>query len=94
VVESGSEAMAAKVQDWCVNYLAKSLNRPINLIDPNAKFARLGVDSASSVFFLMDLEEWLAVELPPDLVFEHPTIAQLARFIAKHCDSEIARGRG
>jgi acyl carrier protein len=93
-IEPDLEVMAAKVQDWCVSYLAKSLNRPTKLIDPNAKFARLGVDSASSVFFLMDLEEWLAVELPPNVVFEHQTIAQLARYVAKHYCTEAARGRG
>jgi acyl carrier protein len=94
LIEPDLEAMAAKIQDWCVSYLSKSLNRPTKLIDPNAKLTRLGVDSASSVFFLMDLEEWLAVELPPNVVFEHPTIARLARYVAKHYYNEAARGRG
>jgi acyl carrier protein len=84
----------ADVRDWCIAYLAKSLNLPAELIDPNTKFARFGIDSATSVFLLMELEEWLAIELPTDIVFEHPTIAQLARYIAKYRASEAARGHG
>jgi acyl carrier protein len=70
------------IRDWCVAYLAKSLNRPAGLINPDVKFARLGIDSAASVFFLVDLEEWLNIELPAETLIEHPTINKLARHLA------------
>jgi len=70
------------IRDWCIVHLAKLLDQSPEKIDPDAKFARLGLDSAKSVFFLMDLEEWLAIELPTDTVFEHSSIAKLARYIA------------
>jgi len=60
------------------------LNLPTAVIDPNAKFARLGVDSAASVSFVMELEEWLAIELPISIVFEFPTIARLSRRVAEY----------
>jgi acyl carrier protein len=85
--------MESEIRDRCTNYLAKLLNRPAKLIDPHAKFARLGVDSAKSVFLLMELEEWLAIELPTDIIFEYPTIAQLAQHIARYRASETAHGR-
>jgi acyl carrier protein len=72
----------ASIRDWCVAYLAKSLNRSAGLINPDAKFARLGVDSAASVFFLVDLEEWLSIDLPAETLTEHPTINKLARHLA------------
>jgi hypothetical protein len=34
-----------------------------------------------SVIFLLDLEEWLGLALSSDLVFEHPSIADLARHL-------------
>jgi len=40
----------SEICDWCVAYLAKSLKLPPERIDPQAKFARLGLDSAASVF--------------------------------------------
>jgi acyl carrier protein len=74
-------------------YLAKTFKTPVDRIRPHAKFARLGMDSAASVFFLVELEEWLGVELPAEIVFEHPTPAELARCVAEHHMSESgARG--
>ena len=70
------------IRDWCVAYLARTFKLPPQRVDPQAKFARLGMDSAASVFFIVELEEWLGVELSTDIVFEHQTPAALARYIA------------
>ena len=75
-------------------YLARTFKTPVDRIRPHAKFARLGMDSAASVFFLMELEEWLGVELPTEVVFEYRTPAALARYIAeRHMSESSARGR-
>jgi acyl carrier protein len=66
-----------------VQYLARTLDLPQETVDPDAKFARLGLDSANSVYLIVELEDWLGLELTPDLVFEHPTIAELARHLAE-----------
>jgi acyl carrier protein len=70
---------------WCVAYLAKSLNLAPERIDPQAKFARLGLDSAASVFLVSDLEEWLGLDLSVELIFQHQTPAALARYLAARC---------
>jgi acyl carrier protein len=88
-----ADATETAIRDWCVAYLAKSLNVSAERIDADAKFARLGLDSAKSVFFLMDLEEWLSIELPAESTFENPTIAKLARYIVTTFSDELARGR-
>jgi acyl carrier protein len=49
-------------------------------------FARLGLDSANSVFLIVELEDWLGLELTPDLLFEYPTIGELARHLATRAD--------
>jgi len=72
----------AAIRDWCVEYLARTLDLPNHTIDPKITFARLGLDSANSVFLIVELEDWLGLELTPDLVFEHPTICELARHLA------------
>jgi acyl carrier protein len=69
------------IRTWCVSWLAKELKLPADRIDPSATFARVGMDSAMSVIFMLDLEEWLQLTLSPDLVFEYPSIAELARHI-------------
>jgi acyl carrier protein len=70
------------IRDWCVKYLARTLDLSEQAIDPEAKFAQLGLDSANSVYLIVELEDWLGLELTPDLVFEHPTISKLARYLA------------
>ena len=70
------------IRDLCIRYLARTLGLPEEAVDPDAKFARLGLDSANSLYLIVELEEWLGIELTPDLVFEYPTISELARYLA------------
>jgi acyl carrier protein len=72
----------AAIRDWCAEYLARTLDLPDHTVDPEMTFARLGLDSANSVFLIVELEDWLGLELTPDLLFEHPTISELARHLA------------
>jgi len=76
-----AEPTEAEICAWCARYLTQELKLPAKRIDPNVKFARLGMDSAMSVFLLAGLEEWLGMELETDAVFSHPSIAELARYI-------------
>jgi acyl carrier protein len=76
------DAAELNIRRWCTDYLADTLKLPASRIDPRAKFARLGMDSAISVFFLVALEEWLGVELGSDTVFDYPSIAELSRHVA------------
>ena len=89
-----SSPSESEILDWCMAYLAKTFKTPVDRIRPHAKFARLGMDSAASVFFLVELEEWLGIELPTEIVFEHPTPAELARYVAeRHLPERSATGR-
>lgn len=70
------------IEAWCAAYLRKKLRLPDAPIDPDAEFVSLGLDSAESVFLVSAIEDWLGVELSSDTAIEHPTLAQLARFVA------------
>ena len=72
----------AEITAWCVAHLAKALRRPGEKIDPHTKFARVGVDSAMAVYLVAELEEWLGRDLAPEVAFEYPSIAELARHLA------------
>jgi acyl carrier protein len=87
--EDPSEAV---IREWCVKYLARILDLSGQDIDPDVKFARLGLDSANSVYLIVELEDWLGLELTPDLVSEHPTISELARYLAGRVTNEYGDG--
>jgi acyl carrier protein len=73
----------AEIAAWCVTHLAKALRCSEEKIDPQTKFARLGVDSAMAVYLVGELEEWLGRELAPEVALEYPTVAELARYLAR-----------
>jgi acyl carrier protein len=77
-----------EIRDWCVKHLARTLDLPEQTIDPEAKFTRLGLDSANSVYLLVELEEWLGTELQAELIFEYPSITELARYLAQRAAGE------
>ena len=87
--ESPSEAA---IRNRCVEYLALTLGLSNDEIEPDVNFARLGLDSANSVYLIVELEEWLELELTPDLLFEHPTISDLARYLAGRAAGETGVG--
>jgi acyl carrier protein len=72
-----------EIRDWCVKYLARTLDLPEATVDPDASFARLGLDSANSVYLIVELEEWLGIELSAELIVEHPSIRALASHLAQ-----------
>lgn len=77
------------VEAWIRKRLGELVGLDAEQIDGQADFESLGVDSAQAVSLLMDVEDWLGMdqELPLDVVFEEPNIAETARTIA-----EIANG--
>ena len=78
----------SNIREWCVDYLARTLERSRQEINIDAKFTRLGLDSANSLYLLVELEDWLGLELTPELIFEHPTISDLARHLAGRAAGE------
>jgi acyl carrier protein len=73
-----------EISEWCVKYLARTLDLPEATVDRDASFARLGLDSANSLYLIVVLEEWLGVELTTEVIVEYPSIAELARYLAQH----------
>ncbi len=69
------------IRDWCVAYLKRTVDDPAIIVGLDTTFAEMGLDSASAAYFIVELEEWLGRELEPELVFEYPTIADLAHHI-------------
>lgn len=69
----------AQIRAWCTQEIAQILGIASDRIGHDVKFARLGLDSANAMQLLLALEDHLGIELSPETVFDHPTIAELAR---------------
>lgn len=73
---------------WCQQYIGKLLDTDANSIDPKADFDRLGLDSALAVSLLIEIEEKYGVDLPPEELFENPTIDAVTDYILKNSKEE------
>jgi acyl carrier protein len=73
---------AAAIQSWCVNYVARILDADPAAINPNVEVDRVGLDSSTAVALILSLEEWLGLELMPEMLFDYPTIAGLSKHLA------------
>jgi acyl carrier protein len=73
---------AGAVQDWLVGRVAQALSVPADQIDPEVPFADYGADSVVVTRLAGDLAGWLGREVSPVLLFDHPTIAELAGHLA------------
>ncbi|HET7503188.1 MAG TPA: SDR family NAD(P)-dependent oxidoreductase [Kofleriaceae bacterium] len=75
-------ARAEDIEAWLVRQLAERLDTSSESIDPCEPFASYGLTSREAVVLSGELEEWLERTLSPTLVWDHPTIRELARFLA------------
>ena len=71
-----------EISTFCVDQLAEILRIPKEQVDVNAKFTRLGLDSAMTVYLLMELEDRLDLELSPETFYDHPTVDALSVHLA------------
>lgn len=86
-----SQVTEQEIAEWCAGYLRRTLKLPDAPIDLHAEFTSLGLDSAESVFLVSAIEDWLGLELASDTALEHPTLAQLASFVAGRLRELTAR---
>jgi acyl carrier protein len=67
------------------------LRIPKDRVETDAKFSRLGLDSAMVVYLMMELEEKLGLELSMDDFYDYPTVNELSRYVAeKHAKRSAA----
>ncbi|WP_241769695.1 acyl carrier protein [Rhodococcus opacus] len=58
--------------------------------DPNADFDRLGLDSPLAVSLLIEIEERYGVDLPPEELFENPTLDAVGEYVHQHLRQDVA----
>ncbi|KAJ4461522.1 putative 6-deoxyerythronolide-B synthase EryA1 [Paratrimastix pyriformis] len=71
------------LRQFLVQKMAEKTGRPEAEVGVEENFASFGVDSKDALIMVGELEDFLGGQkLPDSLLYEHPTIAQLARFLA------------
>jgi acyl carrier protein len=72
-----------EISAFCVDQLAEILRIQKDKVDVNTKFTRLGLDSAMTVYLLMELEDRLGLDLSAETFYDHPTVDDLSAHLAE-----------
>lgn len=71
--------------------MAELLDLPLRSVEPRASFRSHGLDSSGSAALVGRLSAWLGRALPLTLLWEHPSVAELAAALAGGMRQEPAR---
>jgi acyl carrier protein len=82
-LQTQSTETAESIQDWLIDQLAVRLDLDPDDIDIDASFESFGMESAEALVMLTQLEQWLGRTVPPVLVWNYPTIAQLSQRLSE-----------
>jgi acyl carrier protein len=74
------------IQDWLVEQVAQRLDLDPDEIDCHASFESFGMESSEALVLLNTLEQWLGRSVPPVLLWNYPTIAQLSERLTEGDD--------
>ena len=72
-----------EISELCAASLANVLRIAKDRVKTDAKFNRLGLDSAMVVYVMLEIEEKLGLELSTDDFYDYPTIDDLSRYLAQ-----------
>ncbi|MFE9650126.1 acyl carrier protein [Streptomyces sp. NPDC006365] len=70
-----------ELENWlveCVGEYVPDLDEPV---DPGQQLGEYGLDSIAVVAFTADVEDRLGIQVNPTAVWDHPTVAQLAKYL-------------
>jgi acyl carrier protein len=82
-LENNPENTALKISEWMIEYMADLLEIDPDEVDVETPFARYGLDSSAAVILTGDLQDWLGKEIEPTIMYDYPTIVDLANFLAQ-----------
>jgi acyl carrier protein len=74
---------ARAIQRWLITHIAQLLGEDQASIDVGEPFVNYGLGSTDAVILSGDLEAWLGRDLPATLLWDFPTIAALASYLAE-----------
>ncbi|MFC7448479.1 acyl carrier protein [Rhodococcus daqingensis] len=78
----------APITSWLVDRVAGYLDVPALDIDPTTPLAEIGIDSVSALSLCGEVEERWQIPADATMVFDYPTIAEIAGFLAGELAAE------
>lgn len=87
--EEGTAALAQRLTPMLVRQVCELLDFDAADIDPEEDLTAYGFDSISLAQLVQRLRETLSIEIGPEALFEHSSMARLAGYLAAQFTSEV-----
>ena len=71
-----------EVQEWIVQWLVDIAAVTRESIELDKSFSDYHLDSLTAVEFSDDVHEWLGLNLPATVIWNHPTLADMTRYLS------------
>ncbi len=78
---AGADALAS-IRETMVRLLAKQMHLSPTQVQADRPLTEYGLDSIAALTISGELEDHYGIELPPTLLWDHPTIDALASYLA------------
>ena len=81
----------SSISDWLIDRVAELLDLPARDIDTSLPLAELGIDSVGAVSLVGEVEDEWEIDVDPTMIFDYPTIDDIAVFIADEIEAAYER---
>jgi acyl carrier protein len=72
----------SEISSWLSKKISETTKTPLEKINIHSYFSDYGLDSVTAVTVTAELENWLGLQLVPNIFWEYPTVDQLADHLA------------
>jgi acyl carrier protein len=84
----------SELEAWLAGRVAAALGCPADQIDRAAPLARYGIGSADAVGLAGEISQQLSLDLPATLLWDYPSLQELARYLATARQESSAAAEG
>jgi acyl carrier protein len=81
----GSRMSQENIETWLIEHVAKRVRLDRRRVNPREPFNTFGIDSVAAVSLIGEMEDWIGHELSPTLMYDYPTIIELAKHLSTDC---------
>ncbi|PAZ11780.1 polyketide synthase [Streptomyces sp. SA15] len=79
-----------EAEDWLIEKIAHRLGVATSEVSREVYFDELDLDSTEALILAGELENWLGFELSTTTLWYHPTVKDLAAYLAEESDRRAA----
>lgn len=83
MTQTQTQPTAIEIQDWMIHKIASLIGISPDEVNVQEDLELYGLDSVEAITLAGELSDWVRRDLSPNLVREHPTITDIARFITE-----------